>query len=304
MIGKTIRIYLSDGNVSGIRHGEIVNWTGQAVACPRLRYSDLKNWPETKKPGVYFLFGPDEQGGGESVYIGEAEVVLDRLKSHINEKDFWNEVILFTNKDDNLTKGHVKYLESRLISLAQKAGRYKVINLNEPQPPSLPRSDRDAMEEFIEFIKVLLGVLGHKVLEPFVESPFQAIEEKESEKNLIIKNQGDKNLRFFLKIAGLKATAFRTDEGLVVLKGSQASKKIKSSFTPGNQNLRAKLENNGILVDSGEMLTFSQDFLFSSPSQAASMVVGYSINGRDFWKTENGETFAIVEQKLALDLLK
>ncbi|MFM9428252.1 hypothetical protein RCH10_004714 [Variovorax sp. GrIS 2.14] len=121
-LGKSIRIYLADGTVSGVRHGEIVNWTGQAIACPRTRFQELREWPEAKRPGVYFVFGSDEETGQEAVYIGEAEVVLDRLYQHISGKEFWSELVAFTSKDDNLTKGHVRYLESRLVSLALKPG--------------------------------------------------------------------------------------------------------------------------------------------------------------------------------------
>ena len=55
-IGKSIRIYLADSTVAGIRYAELVNWTGQAVACPRNRLGELVAWPETSKPGVYLLF--------------------------------------------------------------------------------------------------------------------------------------------------------------------------------------------------------------------------------------------------------
>ena len=69
-IGKTIMIYLDDGSVSGIRHAEIVNWTGQAVSSPRTQIKSLSAWEESKKPGVYFLFGVDEESGQDAVYIG------------------------------------------------------------------------------------------------------------------------------------------------------------------------------------------------------------------------------------------
>ena len=109
-IGKSIRIYLADGTVTGIRHAELVNWTGQAIACPRNRIGELSGWDESKRPGVYFLFGYDDVVGQPIAYIGEAENVLYRLQSHVMNKDFWNEVVFFTYKDKNLTKAHVKYL--------------------------------------------------------------------------------------------------------------------------------------------------------------------------------------------------
>ena len=56
-IGRSIRIYLDDGSISGIKHAEIVNWTGQAISAPRTQIKSLTDWDESKKPGVYFLFG-------------------------------------------------------------------------------------------------------------------------------------------------------------------------------------------------------------------------------------------------------
>ena len=170
-IGKTIRLYLADATVTGIRHGEIANWTGQAISCPRSKLQALSEWSEAKRPGVYFLFGTDEDSGQEAVYIGEAEVVFDRLVSHLAQKDFWSEVVAFTSKDDNLTKGHVRYLESRLVEMARQVDRYVVKNGNTPQLPALPRPDRDAMEEYLDASRILLGVLGHRVLEPLVAAP-------------------------------------------------------------------------------------------------------------------------------------
>ena len=79
--GRTIRIYLADGSVSGIRHAEIVNWTGQAISSPRSHVKELKDWNESLKPGIYFLFGVDDKSTDEAVYIGEPENVFERLSS-------------------------------------------------------------------------------------------------------------------------------------------------------------------------------------------------------------------------------
>lgn len=136
-MGKTIKIYLANESVSGIRHAEIANWSGQALACPRSRFQELREWLEVQRPGIYFLFGVDDQTAEEAVYIGEAEVVLDRLASHMSGKDFWTEVITFTSKDENLTKAHVRYLESRLIGMARRAGRYSLANATSSQLPLL-----------------------------------------------------------------------------------------------------------------------------------------------------------------------
>ena len=308
-MGKQIRIYLADGSASGIRHAEVTNWTGQAIACPRSRFPELREWQEVKRPGVYLLFGTSEETGEDAVYIGESEVVLDRLYAHIASKEFWTELIAFTNKDDNLTKAHVKYLESRLIELALKADRYHVTNTASPQLPVLPRADRDAMEEYLESTRTLLGVLGHRVLEPF-RAPVRLVQEErlpESSRPPAQTNgalPATERAIFTLRIRDLLAKATRTDEGLVVLAGSEATSEVQGSLSGGYKALREKLIGSGILEQAGSKFKFTKDQLFSSPSQAAAVIVGYAINGRDSWRLDDGSSYSAFEERLSKVLLQ
>lgn len=291
-IGKTIRIYLDDGSVSGIRHAEIVNWTGQAVSSPRSKIKALASWEESKKPGVYFLFGVDEESGEDAVYIGEAENVFDRLQNHLANKDFWNEVVFFTSKDENLTKSHVKYLESRLVQLAKLSARHVVLNGNEPQLPVLPRGDRDAMDEFVANLKILLGVVGYKTLE--------SIEQRKTEREGQASESPNTGiLELLLKVKGIKAQAHLTDEGIVVLTTSHVSKDVKNSLSTGYKKLREQLIQNGTLEETNNGYVFTKNQLFKSPSQAAAIIVGYSINGRHHWQTKDGTTLKTIEESNA-----
>ncbi len=131
-VGKSIRVYLADSTVAGIRYAELVNWTGQAIACPRNRLGELASWGEAAKPGVYFLFEARLGDSKPLAYVGESENVAERLTNHDRTKEFWNEVVIFSSKDENLTKAHVKFLESTLIAMAKKADRYELQNGNTP----------------------------------------------------------------------------------------------------------------------------------------------------------------------------
>lgn len=299
-MGKSIRIYLADAEVGGIRHAEIVNWTGQALAFPRSKVAELKNWPEVRRQGVYFLIGADEESGQDAVYIGEAEVVAERVAQHLSSKDFWSECVAFTSKDENLTKSHIKYLESRLVSSAIGAGRYLVKNSSTPQESGLPRADKDAMDEFSSSVRILLGVLGHRVLEPVLSfhkpAASQVTQEGADSSLTISATQGTQNTETFsLKVGNTSAKAIRDTDALVVLAGSTVAKEVAPSLTNGYKAVRDKLLSSGVLSDTGEFYTFTKSYPFPSPSQAAAVIVGYMINGRHTWRAKDGRSLRDIE---------
>jgi hypothetical protein len=271
--GKTIKIFLIDGEPNGRMSCELSNWSGKAYKIPRIKVNDCIDRSDLGSTGVYLLFGKDEEGK-DLVYIGEAESILKRLNQHLNQKDFWHETIVFISKDENLNKAHVKYLENRLHNIAHSAKRYKVENSIIPTQSSIPESDRSEMEEFIENIKMLVNTLGHKV---FDEK--RGIKQKE-----VIDI-------FYLKGArGAEAIGEPTSDGFVVYKGSKATSSITNSINFNLIKLREKLIDEAIFINKVEFLEFSEDFLFSSPSAAAAIVMGRSANGLTEWKLKTGKT--------------
>lgn len=290
--GKTVRIYLADGSPAGIRHAEVVNWTGQAIVCPRGRVGELSNWPESHRPGVYILLGENPENSKPMAYIGEAEHVLTRLKQHVGSKDFWDQVVFFTSKDENLTKSHVKYLESRMVELASTAKRMDLENGTTPTLSPLPRPDRDAMEEFLGPARILLGALGFSFLEPV-----RSRAEGESTPG----NKGPlSHISLYVNVPkrGIKAEGVSTDEGFIVLEGSIGSKEVRDSLSPGYAKRRLELIQDGTLLESGEHMRFTKDVLFSSPSAAASTVCAGTWGGRKGWKDEHGNTLEELEEKI------
>ncbi len=296
--GKSIRLYLKDGTVTGIKIGEVVNQTIQAVSCPRTRIAELNQQPESKRPGVYFLFGQDESSNDLKAYIGEAENVFDRIQNHVANKDFWNEIIFFVSKDENLTKAHVKYLESRLVQIANSAKRYLIENSNQPQPPALPVADRDAMEEFLIYIRLLIGVLGHKLLENVISNEIKKAKSIEVNTSTELEQQvgasNNNTIELFFSPSGLKAKAIQTDEGIVVLAGSEAAKE-HTTAPFSYKDLREKLINSNVLELAGDKYIFTTEYLFDTPSPAAAVIVGYNINGRTAWKNKTGKSLKEIE---------
>lgn len=294
--GRSIRIYLADGSAAGIRHAEIVNWTGQAVVCPRARMAELKAWEEAQRPGVYLLVGDDPEGTRPLIYVGEAEHVLDRLRQHVadEKKEFWDQVVLFTSKDANLTKAHVKYLESRIVELAREIDRARLVNGNTPPRPSLPRADRDAMEEFLGPARLLLAALGFTALQPLARRSNKDTAEGPSGPLAGVE------LRLVVPKRGTDARGHQTDEGFVVLAGSKGDGETRDSLQKGWRALREELLADRSLVARDGGIEFTRDVLFASSSAAASVTLGGVWGGRTGWKTTDGRTLADLESALAL----
>ena len=297
-IGKSIRVYLADATVAGIRYAELVNWTGQALACPRNRLGELSAWPEAGKPGVYLLFEARLGDSKPLAYIGESENVTDRLTSHDRQKDFWNEVVIFTSKDQNLTKAHVKFLESSLVALAKQADRYELENGNTPPESSLPRADRDAMAEFTENIRMVLGTLGYPILEPLLR-PVVLQTEVVAVPASTQKKKVDIDLSF--RVNNLLAHGALTDEGFVLRKGSQVSRTNTESAAGRVVKLKEQLVADGRLVSEGDHLLLTEDVLVSSSSYAAVIVAGTSRSGPQSWIAADGRSLKAIEDAAVED---
>jgi hypothetical protein len=159
--GKQIKLFLVDGTPGGVTTAEITNWTGHVLSARRSDLADMIKRDEAQRTGVYLLLGDDDAAAGDTrCYIGEADVVADRLRDHQRDKDFWDRVVVITSKDTNLTKSHGRYLESRLISLATRAGRVTLENGTAPPIPAMPEADASDMDYFLSQLQIVLPVLG------------------------------------------------------------------------------------------------------------------------------------------------
>ncbi|WP_227742422.1 DUF4357 domain-containing protein [Vibrio owensii] len=84
-----------------------------------------------------------------------------------------------------------------------------------------------------------------------------------------------------------------TDEGIVVLKSSQALTTVQPSLSKGYTKLRSNLEEKGVRTPSGVRLVAAEDMLFTSASQA--VLLGYPCSGPDYWKDSSGKTLKEIE---------
>ena len=279
MSAVTIKLFLVTGEAQSLRVAEISNWNGKAIAAPRTELDTLLKREELEKPGVYLLVGTDPDSGQPAAYVGEAEVVRDRLPQH-RGKEFWVYAIAFVSQGENLTKSHIKFLEGRIIEEAGKIGRFIMQNA-QSSGAKLPESDREDMEVFLDRIRQLLPVLGCDLLVPLKQDS---------------KKQTTPELHCHIK--GLKARGQRTPQGFVVYKDSEAAAQLRPSAENRASwviGLREKLLATKVLVQEDDRLRFNQDFEFSSPSAAAAIIHGGHANGLTAWKTADGKTLKKIE---------
>ena len=288
---ETITMFLMDGKPTQRIKCTSDRWSGGLIyKIPRRMLGDCKEekctWEiakHLKQSGIYFLLGKDADTEQGTVYIGQAicrkngEGLLGRILEHNrNEKENywgdWTEAICLTTREDTFGPTDISYLESEFTKSARKANRYKVWNGNDPNPGNVAEEKIGGLQEHMEYTEMILGVLGHNIFATVTDEVKESVKSKENNPTFEFKGK-------------LKASGTRTDEGFVVLKGSEISPTLKKSASEAVVKARKKYAD---IIDAQYRLT--ADALFSSPSAAAGFVSGCSLSGNVSWITKDGKT--------------
>ena len=281
----SLRIFVADGDPDGLRIVDRTNWNGKALVFPRAAWAQpsVATRPELQQTGVYLLLGPREDGEGDRLCIGEGDPIKPRLASHHSgtaQKDFWTRAICFVSMGQALNKAHVQFLEANLIRLAKQAKRVPldIENKKNETEPTLSEADRADMQVFLAHMLAMLPVLGVHAFEQPPKGPAPSSSE------------------LTCKGKGLVARGYESTQGFVVKAGSQAVGQVVPSMAPSLVAMRQELIDLGVLVQKGNDLEFTQDYAFSSPSTAASVVQGRSANGRMEWKDAQGRSLKALHE--------
>ena len=295
--GKSINLFLMDGDANGMIKCTLANWIGIAYKIPRTSLDKCKSRTDLKQTGVYFLFGVSDTTGKPVVYVGQAgnrkngEGILNRLLEHKRnpKEDYWTEAVVFTTSNNSFGPTEISYLENRFCNLAVAAKRYEVKNGNDPSLGNITEEKESELEDFIEYAELIMGTLGHKVFIPYTSSAVTAVPAPDT--GAVLDNdEPEMYLSRAIKKSSItvKATGRQTSEGFVVLKGSIISPDDDNTIPPGVKKLRQASQ-----IDSDHVL--QEDVLLGSPSSAAMFVIGKSSNGWTAWKTSDGKTLHDLE---------
>ena len=280
-LGRTIQLFLVDGKPSGLRKATLHGWTGIVCVSGDAHFSALTKRTEVDRTGIYILVGPHPEKAGEQLaYIGSANTVAERIKKSAEKHDFWETAITITTSDDDLSKGHVEYLEARLIQAANAEKRIHLSNSTTPDTDRrrLPEADRANMEQFLNNIKVILPVIGLDMLKP---------QPKAVSKPSLVEDTSQQAIFEIRHKSGVKAQAVEEDGEFIVLKDSEALYQAGHASMTSYAGLKAKLLADKVLVKKdNRALQFTQSYAFKSPSAAAAVILDRSSNGRTEWKVK------------------
>lgn len=213
-----------DGDVTGRIKCTLANWTGLAYKIPRSYLDKCKDRQDLKQSGVYFLFGKNEDDNDE-VYIGQAgirkngEGVLFRVAEHLKDETYFSYAVMLTTQNNSFGPTEISYLENRFTNMVIATDRFHVRNGNNPNPGNVTEEKESELDDFVEYSKMVLGVLGYKVFVPLVKADPAVTVEDQEELMLYLSRKGKKSNKT------IEAKCMRTNEGFVVLKNSMYRRK-------------------------------------------------------------------------------
>lgn len=244
---------------------------------------DVEKIPFTDRNAIYFLFNltDGDENNFQSVYIGQSENGISRVKNHVVNKDFWQFCLMFVTDNNKFDKTCIDYLEYDFIQKFRKS-EFHLINkqLREKMPTVDTTFQKPILDSYIEQIVFLLSANGIEISE---ERKVVHAREK------LYQAQGAIEAKLYIH------------DGKFILKAGSIIKKPAEKSKNRNDNgahyrrFSAKFQD---FIDNNQAEQLNEfeakttvDITFSSPSTAAVMCSGTNQNGWLFWKGLEEERF-------------
>ena len=287
--GFAITLAFPSGSPDGLSIVEKLGWSGTGLVFPRAALAEARGQEALQRPGVYMLWETGEEY--PRVYIGHSENPSDRIYDHDRDADkqFWTRGAVFSG---GLDTAHAWYLEASMVELAEELKRCDRGNDNTPSKPALSVADELHAKGFLENVLLCLPVIGVNFFErPRVPARVQETSQASTTHGTDRTSTADQTELILKGTYGVNARGYNGAE-FVVLAGSKASRTEHSSISaiPRVAEQRQELRRIGVLIDDGEVLVFTQDYAFNSPSRAASVCLARTSNGWMEWKDGRGRS--------------
>lgn len=265
MPGKTIQIYLPNGDPKSVKQAAITTDKIEVFQIPRTILSENKNFLDFN--GIYIL-ADSLKSEKPKIYIGKGNV-KSRVSQHDKNKDFWNVIFAIKLNDNGFDDAQNSYLEHYFIKKATDLGMSTLVeNKQIPKCPKLSAPALSDLQHYINTIEILLSTLGLKCFQ---------IMETQSESVFVCKDK-----------YGNIGEGEYLEDGFMLYKGAKCSLELHK----GTKSLpmREALIQDGTLKKFGDHYVLQSNKIFSSVSSASSIVLGRRSNGWTEWKDSKGKT--------------
>lgn len=276
---RTLKVVIPDGNP--LNYKQVVGGSDcvmHVLSCSFCISEHLNELKGMQRPALYLLI--DEKGKG---YIGQTKGFAARVKDHLAKKPWWTRAYVFVSASGLYNTANVEYLEYIAIRAAQESASYDMSdNGQTPTNPTLHEWDRPEFDEVFEQIKFFLLCERCFIFEKVGEGAAPAAPPLEK--------QEPPHPLFYAKRKGIVAKGYPLLDGtksFVVLKGSLLNVEVTPSFAL--EKLREKVLESCVLKNKA-CYELCEDYVFSTSSSASSVCNGYSSNGLETWKLEDGTT--------------
>lgn len=283
---RTLKVVIPDGNPLNYKQvvggSDCVMHVLSRSFCISEHLNELKGM---QRPALYLLI--DEKGKG---YIGQTKGFAARVKDHLAKKPWWTRAYVFVSASGLYNTANVEYLEYIAIRAAQESASYDMSdNGQTPTNPTLHEWDRPEFDEVFEQIKFFLLCERCFIFEKVGEGA-EKLEKGTAAAATLHENAEPARPIFYAKRKGIVAKGYPLLDGtksFVVLKGSLLNVEVTPSFAL--EKLREKVLESCVLKDK-DAYELSEDYVFTSPSSASGVCNGFSSNGFEDWKLEDGTT--------------
>lgn len=278
-LGRSVTLFITGDDPRSLRTVELDNWSGMAVMGRPEYFKRALEREELSRSCVYLLVQGASAGDIPEVYVGETD---DFAQRYVNAKfpiEF-DHFLVFTNKDDRLTRAHVKWLELRIWELLNaNEGNVAVANKSKPTGSKLPEADRASMRTFVRNMTYLLEALGFEFFSTVGQDgrPTQGGKGKQSK-------AGEFETTTIPRNDKVKAFMSAFKDGYLLKANSAVNKTATDSLPENVKKLRDQLLKEGALVDAGTHLVLKKDISFAKPSPASALVKGRSSTGYGDWR--------------------
>ncbi len=283
---RTLKVVIPDGNP--LNYKQVVGGSDCVMHVLSRSFCISENLNELKgmqRPALYLLI--DEKGKG---YIGQTKGFAARVKDHLAKKPWWTRAYVFVSASGLYNTANVEYLEYIAIRAAQESASYDMSdNGQTPTNPTLHEWDRPEFDEVFEQIKFFLLCERCFIFEKVGEGA-EKLEKGTATAATLHENTEPARPIFYAKRKGIVAKGYPLLDGsksFVVLKGSLLNVEVTPSFSLKKQ--REKVLESCVLK-SKDAYELCEDYVFTSPSSASGVCNGFSSNGFEDWKLEDGTT--------------